>query len=165
VPDFTLLTSADWPRLRCIRLTALLESPHTFLHTHEQEKGYGEDFWRTEFTRGDWTIGHLDGIAVGLIGTTREPHTPPDQCYIEYLWVDPRCRRSGLASSMLAAVLDRLRDEGVTTALLWVLDGNEVATRLYKQLGFVSTNLRQPLPADPTRYEELLRLDLRGAAS
>jgi ribosomal protein S18 acetylase RimI-like enzyme len=160
-----LLTSDDWPRLRHIRLTALLESPRTFLATHEQEDGYGEDRWRAEFARGDWTIGLLDGRPVSLIGTTREPHTPPGQCYIEYLWVAPECRRTGLASSMLTSVLDRLRAAGVRTAFLWVLDGNDPATRLYKQLGFVSTNRRQPLPADPTRSEELLRLDLPGPAT
>ena len=160
-----LLASDDWARLRHIRLTALLESPHTFLATYEQEDGYGEDRWRAEFARGDWTIGFLDGRPVSLIGTTRETHTPPGQCYIEYLWVAPECRRTGLASSMLTSVLDRLRAAGVQTAFLWVLNGNDPATRLYKQLGFVSTNRRQLLPADPTRSEELLRLDLPGPAT
>jgi ribosomal protein S18 acetylase RimI-like enzyme len=156
-----LASDDDWPILRHIRLTALLESPRAFLATHEQENNYGESRWRAEFARGNWTIGFLDGRPVSLIGTTREQHTPPDECYIEYLWVAPRCRREGIASSMLAVVLDRLRADGTSTAFLWVLDGNDAACRLYKQHGFVSTNLRQPIEADPSRSEEKLSLDLR----
>jgi ribosomal protein S18 acetylase RimI-like enzyme len=165
VPDFLLLASDDWSRLRRIRLTALHESPQAFLARHEQERAYGESRWRAEFARGDWIIGLLDGRPVSLIGTTREPHTPPDQCYIEYLWVAPECRRSGIASGLLTTVLDRLRECGIQTAFLWVLDGNEAAFRLYKQHGFVSTNRREPLAADPARSEELLKLDLHGPAT
>jgi ribosomal protein S18 acetylase RimI-like enzyme len=83
-----------------------------------------------------------------------------DQCYLEYMWVAPKCRRSGLALRMLAVVLDRLRARGVRTVYLWVLDGNEPAARLYKSAGFVSTSLRQPLPADPGRSEEQMHLSL-----
>jgi ribosomal protein S18 acetylase RimI-like enzyme len=166
MPDFVTLASDDWRKLRDIRLSALLESPHRFLGSHEREKDYSDDRWRAEFARGDWVVGDLDGTPVSLVGTTREPHTPPDQCYIEYVWVAPEHRRSGIAVSMLTAVLDRLRAAGVSTAFLWVLTGNETATRLYRKLGFVSTNWSQPLPGDPARRsEELLRLDLPGSGS
>jgi ribosomal protein S18 acetylase RimI-like enzyme len=61
---------------------------------------------------------------------------------------------------MIASVLDRLRARGVRTAFLWVLDGNEVAMRVYRRAGFVSTNHRQPLAARPGRTEERLYLNL-----
>jgi hypothetical protein len=43
---------------------------------------------------------------------------------------------------------------------LWVLDGNDVAMRLYERVGFTRNNHRQPLEARPGRSEERLRLDL-----
>lgn len=162
MPYFQSLTSDDWPLLRRTRLTALHESPQAFLATHSQEYNYGEKRWRDEFTRGDWTIGLIDSRPISLVGTTHEPCTPLDQRFVEYLWVSPTCRRQGIASSMLTAVLDRLRTDGVSIAYLWVLEGNGVAASLYKQLGFVSTDLRQPIPANPARTEEQLRLDLRS---
>jgi RimJ/RimL family protein N-acetyltransferase len=61
---------------------------------------------------------------------------------------------------MLTVVLDHLRTAGVRTAYLWVLDGNEVAMRLYKRAGFIRTNHRQPLAARPGRTEERLYLNL-----
>ncbi len=59
---------------------------------------------------------------------------------------------------LLRTVLDRLRDCGVRTAWLWILNGNDSALRLYQQFGFQSTNQRQPLPKQPGRYEERMRL-------
>jgi ribosomal protein S18 acetylase RimI-like enzyme len=160
MPDVSTLDSDEWYTLRKVRLTALRESPDAFLSTYEREKDYGEDEWRAEFKRGDWNVGHHQGQLASLLGVTREPQTPMHQCYLEYIWVARQFRRSGVASRMLATVIERLPESGVQTAFLWVLDGNHPAMRLYEQAGFVSTHRRQPLAARPGRTEELLRLDL-----
>jgi ribosomal protein S18 acetylase RimI-like enzyme len=159
VPDIKLLTPDEWLVLRNIRLAALRESPHTFLSTHEQENSYGEEKWRSEFKRGIWNIGIVEDRPVSLLGVTRDVNMPDHECYLEYLWVSPECRRSGVALSMLTIVLDRLKSSGVRTAFLWVLDGNEAAVRLYKRVGFVSSNQRQPLAARPGRSEERMLLN------
>lgn len=159
--DIITLTRDQWAELRDIRLTALRDSPSAFLATYDREKEYGEERWRAEFIRGDWHIGLVDGEPVSLLGTTREPDTPAHQCYLEYLWISPGYRRSRIASWMLGTVLTRLRATGLRTAFLWVLDGNEAATQLYKRLGFVSSDLRQPLPGREDRSEERMQLDLR----
>lgn len=163
MPDIKLLASGDWLRLRDIRLSALHESPHTFLSTYEQEKAYNEDQWRAEFIRGDWLIGIIEGKPVSLLGATREPDTPAYERYLEFLWVSPEYRRFGIAFSMLTTVLDRLQTSGVQKVFLWVLDGNDTAIHLYKRIGFVSTNHRQPLPAHPGRSEERMQLNLGRA--
>lgn len=160
MPDIRPLVPDEWFTLRNIRLTALSESPHAFLSTYEREKVYGEDQWRAEFTRGDWNVGFVDGRAASLLGVTRDPDTPADACYLEYLWVAPDCRGRHVALDMIAAVLEGLRARGMRTAFLWVLDGNEVAMRVYRRAGFVSTNHRQPLAARPGRTEERLYLNL-----
>jgi ribosomal protein S18 acetylase RimI-like enzyme len=160
MPDIKLLARYEWLTLRDIRLSALQESPDAFLSTYAREKSFSENQWLAEFGRGDWAIGILHGRPISLLGATREPGTPADKCYLEYLWVTPECRRSGIASSMLAAVVDRMQTLGVRTVFLWVLDGNDAAVCLYKRAGFVSNNYRQPLEARPGRSEELMRRDL-----
>jgi ribosomal protein S18 acetylase RimI-like enzyme len=65
-----------------------------------------------------------------------------------------------VASMLLRTVLDRLSEAGVHTVWLYILDGNEPARRLYQRVGFQSTNDVQPLPGNPARSEELLRLNL-----
>jgi ribosomal protein S18 acetylase RimI-like enzyme len=112
-------------------------------------------------TRGEWSLAVKPSGPVGVLGATREPGMSPNERYLEYLWVSPQCRRRGVASMLLGAVLASLRDSGIATAWLWVLDGNGPALQLYERCGFASTRERQPLPADPTRSEERMRLSLR----
>ena len=160
-----VLTEDDWPRLRDIRLKALDTDPAAFLASHETEVAFAEQRWRQEFTRGEWHVMRAaeqgpERQDVGLLGVTRLPVTPSWGRYLEYLWVAPGVRQRGVASNLLRTVLDQLRDSGVRTVWLYILDGNTPAMRLYQRFGFQSTNDVQLLPDDPTRSEELLRLHL-----
>ena len=159
-----LLTSHDWRTLQNIRLSALRDSPYAFLHSYADESKYDEARWREEFIRGDWyvyiAVGRPADEPVGLVGITRELSTPTQHRFLEYLWVAPECRGHGLAFSMIDYILGLLRTSAVRTVFLWVLDNNDRATRLYKRLGFVSCNYRQPLEDSPERSEELMQLDL-----
>lgn len=165
MPDIRLLTQDEWLTLRDIRLSALHESPEAFLSTYTQERAYGDSRWQAEFARGEWWAGYTGDEAVSLLGTTHEPSTPPAECYLEYMWVASGHRRSGIALQMLNVVLGHLRASGLRTVNLWVLDGNEGARSLYKRVGFVSCNHRQPLPGQPGRHEELMQLDLSEAGN
>jgi ribosomal protein S18 acetylase RimI-like enzyme len=162
--DIKLLTANEWRRLRQIRLSALNESPHTFLSTYEEESEYDELKWRTEFARGDWYVGMVrlesGDKPVSIAGITHEPGTPAHQRFLEYVWVAPESRREGVAFDMINEVLDRLKLSGVRTVFLWVLDGNGNAMRLYKRLGFFSCNHRQELEEFPGRSWELMQIDL-----
>ncbi len=160
MPDIKLLGPDEWQSLREIRLAALLESPHSFLSTYAIEKEFDEARWRAELSRGEWNIGFVDRTPVSLIGITRELYTPLWQCYLEYFWVHSGYRRRGIGLGMLRAILQRLKSIGVQTVYLWVLDGNDSAIRLYKRVGFVSTNYRQSLDGRPGLYEERMQLDL-----
>jgi ribosomal protein S18 acetylase RimI-like enzyme len=144
--------------LRRLRLDALRDSPDAFLHTLKQEESYGEADWAAEFTRGHWYAGFHRGTPVGLLGTTREDGMPSHECYLEFMWVHPDHRRTGMALRMLHEVLRRLRLAGVRTAFLWIMDSNSAAEALYKGIGFVGTGIVESLPDG--RTEAQLRLDL-----
>jgi ribosomal protein S18 acetylase RimI-like enzyme len=165
-PSFRVevLTENDWHRLRDVRLTALSADPTAFLSSHATELAYDEQRWRREFSRGEWHVivtgSPSPGPGLGLIGVTRVPGMSPQECFLEYFWIAAGIRGAGVGSLLLGSVLDRLRDAGVRTVWLWILDGNDDAMRLYKRFGFQSTAERQPLPDDPDRSEEKLRLRL-----
>lgn len=164
MPDTYRLTPGEWRTLREIRLSALRESPHAFLSTYKKESEYNELKWRTEFVRGDWYVGIVrvesaDKL-VSIAGITRESGTPAHQRFLEYVWVAPEFRRQRVAFNMIKEVLGHLKLSGVRIVFLWVLDGNGGAMRLYKRLGFVSCNHRQPLKELPGRSEELMRFRL-----
>jgi GNAT superfamily N-acetyltransferase len=52
------------------------------------------------------------------------------------LYVDPDRYRGGVGRLLMAEARRRLRDAGFTDALLWVLDGNDRATRFYEREGW-----------------------------
>lgn len=160
--QFHVLTENEWRTLRNIRLCALKDSPKNFLSTYEKEVVYQEAQWRREFSRGEWLVVAQPGNLVsGLIGAVHDDNIPSDGRYLEYLWVSPKLRRSGLATSLIRAALERLSASGIATAWLWILDGNEPARKLYEGCGFISTGERQPLKANPSRFEERMRLRLK----
>jgi ribosomal protein S18 acetylase RimI-like enzyme len=155
-----VLPEDEWSRLRHIRLAALADYPAAFLSSHDVEAAYDEQQWRREFARGEWNIIIADGEEVGLLGVTREPGMSSQECYLEYLWVAPGFRRSGVGSALLRTVLDGLRDFGVHTVWLYILNGNQAAMRLYQRFGFQRTNERQLLPDHPAGSEERMKLRL-----
>jgi GNAT superfamily N-acetyltransferase len=160
-----ILACDDWAGLRDIRLSALLDAPNSFLATHEKESRYKEQRWRAELARGQWHVGFMDGEQVSLLGATREPGRPAYECFLEYLWVRPERRGSGVGLRFFDLVLGRVQATGVRTVFLWVLDGNEVAVRLYQKAGFEPVGQPVPLTARPGRTEQLFRLDLAGRSA
>lgn len=153
-----ILNEGEWRRLRKVRLAALRESPGAFLSTYSEQLTFREREWRTEFIRGEWITEVRNGATIALVGAVREQETPPDQCYLEYVWVSPRFRRRGVATTLVKGVLLRLLNLGFTTIWLWVLDDNEPAKRLYEKCGFRSTAITQRPEQDPSRSEELMKL-------
>ena len=154
------LTPDQWSELREIRLAALADSPQMFLSSYEREVDYAPAIWENEFKRGDWYAGYVGGTPVCMIGVTKEPDMPPDECYLEYMWVSPQFRGSGIARSLLEEVLGNLREAGYATVLLWVLSGNDIAAHLYERMGFDWTGRAQPLADRPGRCERQMRLGL-----
>jgi RimJ/RimL family protein N-acetyltransferase len=162
LPDLRRLKREEWRLLRHARLTALEESPQAFLATLEKEMSFSREQWLAEFDRGDWTIGVVDGVPACLVGVTCESSADQAERHLEYVWVAPEYRRSGVAYGMLSTIIEGLHNSGIRRILLWVLDGNETAIRLYLRLGFASTKRRQPLPLEafPGRCEEQFELPL-----
>ena len=138
-----IMDEGEWIILREMRLAALRESPGAFLSSYSDESAYEEQKWRAEFGRGEWTIEVRNDKAIALVGVTREQGTPPDECYLEYMWVCPSFRRRGVAADLMKNVLRWLLNRGFATIWLWVMDGNEPARRLYEKCGFTSTGLMQ----------------------
>jgi ribosomal protein S18 acetylase RimI-like enzyme len=160
MPYIKMLGPDEWTELRDIRLSALKDSPDAFLATYGEESERDESYWRSEFARCDWHVGFENGLAISLLGCTRDIRQRTSPPYLEYLWVSPGARRRGVAFDLVSYVVERLRAAGVRLAYLWVLDGNDAAVRLYRRVGFVSTNHSQPLASRPGRHEEKMQLDL-----
>ena len=157
-----VLSEDQWRTLRDVRLTALKESPRSFLSKYDTEVAFGEERWREEFSRGEWVIAGEEGKQPNaLIGVTRSDDIPSTDRYLEYLWVSPIARQSKLATNLIHAVLERLEASGIGTVWLWILDGNEPARELYSKCGFTTTGERHRPQADRSLWEERMNRQLK----
>ncbi len=79
-------------------------------------------------------VATLEAALTGFVSIVRGGE-PGIGAVIENLHVGPQFCGGGLGKRMLAAAVERLATAGVTSACLWVYDGNEAAIRFYRRLG------------------------------
>lgn len=75
-----------------------------------------------------------DNKPVGLINYMRQQNAP--EWYIANVTVLPAYRRRGIARGLVEATLNELRNRKAEVALLEVVEGNNPAFNLYKEMGF-----------------------------
>jgi ribosomal protein S18 acetylase RimI-like enzyme len=147
-------TSDDWDAVRAIRLRALEDSPTAFASRLDQERQRPEAFWRERLEEaGSATFLALESEeAVGLV-TVFLDDDDPGSAHLVSMWVAPDHRRRGVGRQLIEAVLGWAREERAERVKLWVTETNEAAGLLYREMGFVETGARQPLPSDTNLAE------------
>lgn len=69
------------------------------------------------------------------------------------MWVDPAFRRQGIGGLLVQRVIGWSRDAGYSQVVLWVVDGNDSAERLYTRLGFRRTGAQEEVRPGRLEYE------------
>jgi ribosomal protein S18 acetylase RimI-like enzyme len=77
-------------------------------------------------------VGELDGAVVGTVMVGYDGH----RGWINYLGVDPACRRRGLGRALMAEAERRLRQAGCPKVNLQVRTSNADAIEFYRRIGF-----------------------------
>ena len=95
----------------------------------------------------------IAGGVVNMIDPDENAVAGTAQGYVEAVFTRPAWRRRGLARALVAESLTRLRERGMTSALLGVDGANpNQAMTLYEDLGFeaaaVEREWRRPIPAE-----------------
>jgi ribosomal protein S18 acetylase RimI-like enzyme len=76
------------------------------------------------------------GFLVGSVETNIPIYHTLEYGFIHDLWVEPRARRSGLASLLADAALQRFQAMGVSQVRLETAAGNDAARALFAHRGF-----------------------------
>ena len=90
-------------------------------------------------------VAEENGVIVGMAsaGPAREgpdrSRVLPHRCHVGMVFVAPSHWGAGIGGGLLDLALDEAGRRGCTGGQLWVVEGNERATRLYARRGFTRT--------------------------
>jgi ribosomal protein S18 acetylase RimI-like enzyme len=167
----------EWETLRELRLRALAGAPDAFAGTHAEEAAVPEELWRRRAAGGPDVVTFVavvhdgpappagdragpaaasGGEAIGM-ATVRLEGREPLRGHLLGMWVDPAHRHRGVARALIDQVARWAGSRGAAELVLWVVDRNSAARRLYQRAGFEPTGERQPLPSRPELSESKLR--------
>jgi ribosomal protein S18 acetylase RimI-like enzyme len=158
--DLRIASPEDWQASRDIRLRALAQDPAAFCSTLEGESALDEEQWRARMLTAT-TLLAWDGLAVvGTVTLQPDPHEDGGRELVA-MWVDPAYRRSGLAGSLVASMVNRAVSVGAHEVALWVAEDNARARSLYERSGFELTGERDVMR--PGVDQVRMRKELPGA--
>lgn len=132
-----LLTPADAPLYKEIRLEGLQRAPEAFGSAFEQERTLTPAQFEEVLARADVFGAFRGDELVGMAGYRTQAGAK--QAHKGLLWgmyVRPVARGTGAAQRLVEAVLRHARDR-VELVQLSVVSENEAARRLYRRCGFV----------------------------
>lgn len=136
---------------REIRLAALKDAPSAFGSTYEREIGSPESRWRQTVVDRARFVADVRGRRAGTV--SGGDGDVPGVAALTSMWVDPAFCRAGVGDALVRHVLEWARASGYRSMNLWVVDGNDVARRLYERNGFVPTGGRQEVRAGELESE------------
>jgi ribosomal protein S18 acetylase RimI-like enzyme len=133
-----LLTEADAPAFRMIRLRSLHEHPDMFGSTPEE---WGTDLQLyMDRIAACPTVGVFENdvlVAMGVLGVVGRTQTKTrHKVDVWSVYVAPEARRRGHSRRIMEQLIDEARKRGYEAIVLTVAAHNSAACRLYESLGF-----------------------------
>ncbi|ADG96905.1 GCN5-related N-acetyltransferase [Segniliparus rotundus DSM 44985] len=173
------LCQDDWERHRAIRLEALRTAPDMYSTKLEDMVDQPESFWREIMGKNRYFYVRTGSDVVGLAGlatptghaaasadkgTALTEQLPASTGMLISVFVAARARGRRLGALLSQAVIGQARAEGLRAVFLEVAEHNDVARRVYEELGFSYTRRARPTFAPGLSHQELeMRLDLLAA--
>jgi GNAT superfamily N-acetyltransferase len=145
------LDEEDWATYRRVRLEALREAPYAFGSTLAREQERSEAEWRRIVASRVRFVAESDGAVVGTVSCGDGEST--GVAALTAMWVDPGFRRRGIGALLLQRVIDWARENGYDKVVLWVVDGNDSAERLYERHGFSRTGAQEEVRPGRMEHE------------
>lgn len=170
--DVRRVRAEDWPRIRAMRLEALLDpaAPLAYLETHEQALARPDAQWQERTAGAATGADTAQFVAIAgeqwvatVIGLHERPGAADfagetiecDQVQVVAVWVHPDHRGSGLLARLVDQVEAWARGCGVDRLRLLVHPDNGRARAAYAKIGFTPTG--RSVRLDTTTEVEMQR--------
>ena len=152
------LHANEWARLRDIRLKALIDCPHAFGGTYENESVFDEERWRLEFAKQAFVVASVDGIDSAMMYVENLKGDFNATCWVGGCWSDPDFRGVGLMRVMFEFLDKQATARDWSVQGLGVCTDNELAISAYEKIGFVEVGGPQPSTRQPGKfYQRMIR--------
>lgn len=140
------LTPADLASYRQLRLESILDSPSSFVPTHEEESVLPEEQMAVRLKASPFQVtfgAFQDEVLVGVVGLVRDARSKIcHRATVVGVYVTPQARAGGVAHRLFEAVIAHARNIPELVQLdLKVNTINPGARALYAKLGFVSCGI------------------------
>jgi ribosomal protein S18 acetylase RimI-like enzyme len=138
-----------------MRLRALRDAPDAFATKVEEVEDRPSEWWsrRLASSHAATFVAVSEGRDIGLVvGAPFQGRVNTAGLFA--MWVEPEMRGSGVADSLVGAVVDWARAAGFRRLVLEVADENVAAIRLYERNGFIATGATSSLPLPRTHVRE-----------
>jgi RimJ/RimL family protein N-acetyltransferase len=154
-----LLTPADAPVYRDIRLEGLKTNPEAFGSTFEREDAMPLSWHEERLIKGNVFGAFFDGELVGVAGYwVQEGEKVRHKAALWGMYVRPKARNAGLGRRLVQAIIDHA--SGLVELLqLRVESGNQPAQWLYQKMGFSEYGREmKALKQDGRYFDEILMM-------
>lgn len=138
ITDTRILTPADQPEWRLVRLEALERFPEAFLTTAEEQRARPASDDRAQLAQGRWRGLFFDGKLIGIGALIPMAYAAAAHRFeIGALYVSEPYWGTDAAQSFLDALEEEARQKGALQLELSVAASNPRAIRFYERNGFV----------------------------
>lgn len=164
------LCSDEVALFRKLRLQALADAPLAFRETLDEAQQRSDDEWQqavrslAEDDQQIQLLAEKDGTVVGMIAGLRD-RQDPTLTWVASLWVQDAYRGQGIASTLLATLLDWAKETHKTRLRLRVMENNETAIAIYRRAGFREDGGRLRIPWHPSLHVISMSLNLAEASN
>jgi GNAT superfamily N-acetyltransferase len=145
------LDEEDWATYKRVRLEALREAPYAFGSTLAREQDRPEADWRRAVASRIRFVAESGSAVVGTVSCGDGEST--GVAALTAMWVDPGFRRQGVGARLVQQAIEWARETGYGQVVLWVVEGNEEAERLYERHGFRRTGAQEEVRPGRLEYE------------
>jgi GNAT superfamily N-acetyltransferase len=114
----------EWRIYRDVRLAALLDAPHAFGSTLEDERRVTPAGWRRRLADRAQYVARLDDEVVGTAGGVTTARGGGAE--LVSMWVHPTARGQGVGDGLVATVLAWAAGRGCDQVRLWVSEGTSM---------------------------------------
>jgi len=134
--EVTELLTADWRRLRSLRLQSLADSPHAYGASHEVESELSQDAWLERMAKAKYFAASIDDKDCAIMSIEELEGDFGANIWLGGCWVNPDVRGTGVMKEMIKFIDSVALDRGWQCQGLGVWHDNYPAIAAYERLGF-----------------------------